>query len=412
MWSNLARNPRFEDERSSRSLPQPFDLLSLRLALTYPPTSTCRVACIGGGLAGLLLARALVTKGVPAHEIVILDARDPTRGSDNPGAMMHPFAGRQLKPKTGVLDAFRASADLLDAEVLGDETIPSFRGPMIRPLLPNDTGEAFATSWEDHRDAYPAWLPSARIPRARVEALGPFAHDFEEAIAYRPAYAVSLAGWLDALGEKLRRRGVRLLPLRAEAIRRRPRSWQILGTEGRLAAQHCVLACGAQMTQWFPRLKLQPTAGALLVVEAAPAELRAAVSAGGHVAPLSDGTWVAGATWWRGAELQEFSDGQARQQILERVAPLLPSLTAQPTRGVWRGVRAVHAQDRRPLVGPVPGQIGLHVCGGFGSKGLLWGAFAADSLSEFILSDTPVPAWLGPRRLSRAHWQPGPPIQL
>jgi glycine/D-amino acid oxidase-like deaminating enzyme len=370
------------------------------------------VAIIGGGLAGLLTCRALLASGVAADGITVIDVRDRRRGSDNPGALLHPFPGRLLEPKTGVLSAYRAARAVLDETLESHPQVSHFRGPMVRPILAGEVGETFEASWREHRDDYGVGLDDGMLSGDELAALGPFAEDIEKAIVYGPAYCVDLAGWLGELRARFEDRGVTFVDARAESIERRPTSWRVEVDGDSIAAEHCVLAVGAHLGAWFPELNIRPTGGALLVVDAGALELNAATSAGGHIAPIDERRWVAGATWWHDDEFETVDDAQAAASIVERVKHLVPRIGELERVAVWRGERAVHANDRRPLVGEVPGQRGLYVCGGFGSKGLLWSPLMARALADSIVGRARPPEFARATRLGRSWWRPGDALRL
>lgn len=373
---------------------------------------TREVAIIGGGLAGLLTCRALVLAGVDPNRLSVIDSRRDERGSDNPGAMVHPFPGRSLEPRDEMLAAFRAASNLLDAEVIGRADIPAFRGSMVRPLLPGEVGEAFESSWRAHRREYPDWLDSTVIDTTRLGELGAFADTFDRAICYGPAYCVDLSAWMRTLRDELRARGVDIRRGCVESVERRPTSWRLEAGGGNVTTRKCVLAVGSGLNEWFPELNIQPTAGALLVVERGDSELKAAISAGGHIAPVGEERWVAGATWWHDDEFDRMGDADAAADVAQRVRGLIPSIADKPTAQVWRGVRAVHANDRRPLVGEVAGLRGLYVSGGFGSKGLLWTPLLASRLASLIVRGKAMPPFADTSRLGRRWWIPSERIRL
>jgi glycine/D-amino acid oxidase-like deaminating enzyme len=368
---------------------------------------------IGGGLAGLLTARALLARGIEGSEVVVYDAADLYRGSDNPGAMLHPFPGRLLRRKSDLMMlAYLSASSLLDETAIANDDVVAFRGPMVRPLLDGDVGRAFLQSWQDHRANYPDKITDRRVERAELEGLGPFGETFDEAIVYEPAYSVDMAGWLAQLKRWLQEKGVTFRAERVEELERRLSSWAMHTDARSDAAENCVLAVGPVLARWFPELNIQPTGGALLVVDAGGLELSAAVSAGGHIAPLGDGRWVAGATWWHDDEFERIPDDDAAEAVIERVRHLIPVIGELERLQVWRGVRAVHANDRRPIVGEVPGHAGLYVCSGFGSKGLLWGAWTAKLLSLGITRGGKMPHLVSTERLARKWWLPGPLLHL
>lgn len=77
-----------------------------------------------------------------------------------------------------------------------------------------------------------------------------------------------------------------------------------------------------------------------------------------------------------------------RDRILERATAFMPAIYEAPIREVRACARPV-ADDRHPLLGPVPWLPGLHVCAGHGPWGISTGPGSAVLVTDAILGGAP-----------------------
>ncbi len=366
------------------------------------------LAIIGAGFAGLILADTLVTRGADPADLAVVDADDAARASDVPGALMHPFPGRSLEPKPDQFSLAEASIDYLRGlKEATDDAIVEL--PMARPLV-GRLGESLRTSFEAMQGRFPAWF-DARIARgAELGDIDPLLAQFDDVLVYTPAFSVDPGRVRRHLRERLEAAGVTFVDhTRVECVEQSAGRWTLWTSAEPVEAGSVVLALGFGLARWFPGLPIRGKGGEVLAVRPPKgAELGCVINASGHLAPLADGTWVAGSTYWSADELGGRDDDKAIAELLERCAPLAaPLADATPVR-LGRGVRAAYRGDNRPLVGPVPGQPGLFVFGAFGSKGLFRIPRLARTLADHLLDAAEIDPRSTTARVKPAKWHLAP----
>ncbi len=348
---------------------------------------TYDVAIVGGGLAGMTLAQTLVADHDPDPDsLVLFDADSARRGSDAPGALLHPFPTRSLIPHPQAMEGCRTSVRYIRrwADTIGDGAIRSM--PMVRPIFDDHVGERMLETWHKSKGEYPDWLDIQHVEGHELDRWDDRLPEVEEAIVYDSAYSVDLATVRERLLDRLAERGVDVRrPDPVDAIEYDGDTWQV-SAETSVCADRVVLAFAHRMAAWFPDLDVRGRGGELMVAEPAEVEpLQCAVNASGHIAPHADGSWVVGSTWWDPEDFDERTDREAAADLFERGGRLLSSLSEAEVDSIWRGVR-VKYRDHWPLVGPIPGGEDLFAMTAFGSKGLFRVPFFAERLAEFLLT--------------------------
>jgi glycine/D-amino acid oxidase-like deaminating enzyme len=353
------------------------------------------IGIVGGGLAGMLMAEALLARGCrPAW---LLDSADPLRASAAPGTLMHAFPGRSFQPHPLLPEAF--SVSLATVRRWMEEEPGLVRElPIVRPLE-GRSGRRLRSSydreWSDRKEQWAGfeWLDaeglSQKFPGSNC-SLG--------AVVCRPAFAVELGRLLEVRLERAEATGMVRAKGRAVRLERRQAGWEVHLEDGRCLAARCVVLClGAGMPAWFPGAGLELLGGELVRLQTErPLDCIFSIN-GLHALPRPSGELVFGASRWLPGE-EGPADGAFRK-LAARFSDLLPGQPPSPLIGGWRGVRCVHPRGKLPLAGPVPGLPGLFVVGGFGGKGLLWGPLAAAGSADSILAGGMVPAEIGAARI-------------
>ncbi len=356
----------------------------------------CDVAVIGGGLAGLLAARAL---GSEADVVLVDGGPGPAAASSRclgivaAGGAESPARLASALGEARAAELWRWSADscrrLLDlAEELG---VPVGRGGSLRRAI----GRVEAAEWEASVPLLRAWTgldvtasEAVHVPGdgqldpglllealagdrgvrrlagpARIDRVG--GDGVELALADRPLRAEmvvvaagvgcpSVHGWFEPMLFPVRLQGLRTLPISAGSV---------------------PIPCLARhrFEAW-----LQEPSGALAFVGcrwAEQPEMEAGVT---DDASISD------------AVLAKQRDFLARQ---------LPDLELEVTE-TWTGIEAFSC-DGLPLVGPLPGRARVIALTGWGGWGLSWIARAVADVTDSILGRgrPETPAVLAPRRM-------------
>lgn len=192
-------------------------------------------------------------------------------------------------------------------------------------------------------------------------------------------------------GERVRRR----TGAHVQRLEREGNAWRALDRDDRVLAEAplLVLANAADAARLLPdaRLRLSRVRGQLTYLPAAPGRtLDIVVSGSGYVAPRLDGGHAVGATYQHDDADEAVRTGDHAQN-LERAESMLPGFTdgidAAGLAG-WTGFRTT-VPDRLPIAGETAVD-GIHVLTGLGSRGLLWGPLAAETLAS-ALEDEPLP---------------------
>jgi len=188
----------------------------------------------------------------------------------------------------------------------------------------------------------------------------------------------------------------------AAGLRRVDGQWQVLdGADEVLASAPVVVLANAgeairfSQAAWLP---LRPVRGQVsLMGQRADRPLRIAVCREGYVTPAIDGVHCIGATF-----NEDMPDPEIRiedhEANLRRLEAMLPGFGAGTTPARLGGRVAFRAMsfDRLPVLGAMPGegQEGLFACLGLGSRGMTWGALAAEIVASRIAGD-PMPVEAG-----------------
>jgi hypothetical protein len=206
-------------------------------------------------------------------------------------------------------------------------------------------------------------------------------------LQYSPAFAVALHQVCIAETSRLMAEGVHF----SEG---RPENLSGSGTQ--------ILCVGPRLNHFFPQLKLREEGGELSRFKVTNSLTTMISGSGFHAAPWDETHIIGGSTRW--TDSPPYPTHEASGQLAVPMSALLPDHEPTPTLFSWRGVRAIHASDRLPIVGAVPGGSHTWVLGGLGSKGLLWGPYAARLLVHAILAGQEVPRPVSTRRLPLQFW--------
>ncbi|MBO6793677.1 MAG: FAD-binding oxidoreductase [Balneolaceae bacterium] len=115
-----------------------------------------------------------------------------------------------------------------------------------------------------------------------------------------------------------------------------------------------------------------------------------AVSAQGYFSKINSNEFILGSTYEHNFE-HEKPDQKGKQYMLKRFRNVQPDLADHSeVISQWAGVRA-STPDRKPVIGAIPGYKNAFVFAGLGSKGLLYSAYGARILKEYLLDNAPVP---------------------
>ena len=353
------------------------------------------VVIVGGGLAGLLCARSLLSSGLDGSRIALMDdAKGHGRGSDAPCAICHPFPGKSFQLRPHVLEAFM-KAQTLFRSLPGDLS----RQTKVQRLLSEhfSHNDRLERSFERVRTQLPPWLKVREVSAPSI-----IPDHVERVIEVEPAWVVDLAGLCSYLREHLISQNVTVFSKAMVTMKREQSRWQINGDE--LSGKRIILSVGSQLTRLFPYLKSQIIWGHLLGLGGVNDELDILVGEG-HLTSWQKGVW-GGATFLPQEEPPSLDQEQDSLTVLEgKLAGFYSDL--QSSHQHWKGARLVLGKERLPIAGAVPYLNDVYCLAGGGASGLLWLPYLSECLSrEIIENNTTIPQALRTDRLSMEEWGP------
>lgn len=358
-------------ERLQARLEQPLCQDPAALDRSTPAT----VAIVGAGIAGASVARALVATG---HQALVLDQQHAgAGGSGFPAALVTPR---------------------LDA---GDSLIAGFHAQALRRASDLYGGVDQAVTASGVLQLEQAERDSSRFSRISEQQIWP--RDDMQTLAADATSA--LAGEPQLTGGLRMQRALAIRPDRVleaflagadvrkgqvSRIESSGSGWRTLDDEGNVLSDtdFLVLTAGWGLATLLPALDLRPVRGQADWVEGVAHTM--AMAWGGYVVPTGQGV-LFGSTHSRGETSTEVRSEDSTRNI-ETLAARLPELAARLGGKPMRARAAVRATtpDRLPFCGPVPGQPGLYVLGGLGSRGFCVSPLLGEHLAARLM-DRPSP---------------------
>jgi len=370
----------------------------------------CRVAVVGGGLAGISTAVGLVERGM--SDVAVLDAGAPGAGaSGRNGGFV--FAGYSLGndaliEQVGEDAAARLHGYTREAVALIRQRIERYR----IDCQVNDAGVVLA-DWFDEPEALQAiaermrarlgfeleWIPTAEMsewvdsPRYGAGLFEPGSFHFHP-LRHIRGLAQKI---VDAGGRMLGRSKIR-------SIRKSRSGWRLETEQGQLDAEQVVLATGGYDRRLEPSVQraLQPVATYIAVTEPLGDRLRRRLPrpvavydtrfAFDYYRPLPDGRLL-----WGGRISMAGRSPTAIRRLMRRdLARVFPDLAEVRLDYAWGGWMS-YARHEMPLLGR--SRDGLWYALAFGGHGMATTTLAGELLAEALCGD-------GRRLEEFSRWRP------
>jgi glycine/D-amino acid oxidase-like deaminating enzyme len=325
------------------------------------------ILIVGQGLAGTLLAQALIERGA---RVRVADPGHHEAASEVAAGLINPVTGQRLV-KAGALET------LLPAALGRMAAIEAATGEVVhhrQAILRHLDGERSRAAWQRRRTD-PAFIPYL-VP-------GPTA----DAIWIHGGAVVDTLGLLTAMRRWLQARDALIpAPVDSAAVAETANGVAWAGH----AFGRVVFCDGAALRRnpWFPGAPLRPVKGQVLEGRA-PGLPDHPVHRGRTLVPLGEDRFRLGATYDHDA-VDNQPTAAGRQALEASLADLLPDARARITHHL-AGIRP-GTPDGLPLLGWHCQHPRVVLFNGLGSKGLLLGPYYAERLAATLLDGDPVPA--------------------
>ena len=396
-----------------------------------------RVIVLGAGVAGLSAALPLARAGLP---VTVIDPLPPAGGASFgnagllsaetvvpialpgmlrqvPGWLTDPLGPLAVRPaylpraapwllrwiRAGRMDRVHAISDAMRALHKG-----AFED--WRDLLGHDgfselirrTGQV--QLWDEAEET-----PSAAIERGlrerlgiQAEVLGPDElRQLFPGIARRVTrgvlvpgngHTISPARTVRRLAELLLAEGGAILPQRAMKLIPRDGRWMVMTNTANHEAEQVVVAGGAWSGRLLAPLGVKPPLETergyhLMLPDPSIVPRIPLLYKSGNfgLTPMEEGLRAAGTVEIAG--LDAAPDERRAEQLLGKLQSLFPGITGGTPR-LWMGFRP-STPDSLPVLGPVPGRAGLHLCFGHGHFGMTGGPPSGRLVADIILGRKP-----------------------
>jgi glycine oxidase len=339
---------------------------------------------VGGGLLGMLTARALAHEGITVclleRGLVCRESSwagggilSPLVPWDYPGPVMelvrwsqraYPQLIAELQAMTGIDAEWTRSGLLLEGVGLNDRI--------------ND--------WSVRYDCAVESLDAQSISRLEPALAGLTGMTLrlpEVAQVRNPRLCQALASALRLQGVEVREQ----TPVHRLLVNHH----KVAGVEtdaGRLVGEHVVIACGAWSPQLLPdtgkTLPVSPVRGQMILFQARPGLLQHIVLRKGHyLIPRRDGLVLAGSTLEYAGFCKEVTD-QARQELRQAALSILPALAEYPLVQHWAGLRPGSPKGV-PYICEHSEISGLYLNTGHFRNGVVMGPASAQLLADCLL---------------------------
>lgn len=344
-------------------------------------------AIIGGGLAGVAMAWALVRRGV---EVTVIDSGEPSTSSRVAAGLVTPIAGQRFVVSWDYEQAWpMARAHYAELEKATGRTLVLDR-PMVR-LIENEREAGF---WANKRESLPGhlWrdLRADDLPAGIDAPLG--------GMVMPGAARLDVPGYLSLSRSLLEESGrCRFLAARVpipEGLTRCHAGWRV--DPPGLLAERVVFCQGfeAAGNPWFQGLIFNPSKGEILDVEVEDLNTTRTLHRGVWLVAEEPGKFRAGSTYtWHDTSVTPTAKG--RDEVVARLGRFLrlPFRVAGQRAGVRPNIHGF-----LPVIGSHPVEAGLAMFNGLGSKGSLLAPKMAALLADHLLSGADIPREIDARR--------------
>ncbi|MDQ6652507.1 MAG: glycine oxidase ThiO [Acidobacteriota bacterium] len=362
--------------------------------------ATADVVVVGGGVIGLVIARALSLRGL--HDVLLIERNSlGAEASFAAAGMLAPQAEADCADEffylaCGSRDMYPAFAAALREESGIDVELET-TGTLYLAFTEHDVNEVEKRyQWQSE-----AGLVVERLTADAARSLEPaISEKIRSALKFPLDVQVENRRLVKALAVSNERCGVRMVTdTTVESLRiDRSRVSGVETSRGSVATEKVVIANGAWASvvkaadKALPDLRIEPVRGQMLSFAASPPVICHVVySPRGYIVPRSDGRLLAGSTTEEVGFDKRVTD-QGIHSIMTAAAEISPSVMCLPVSASWAGLRP-RAADDLPVLGPCAEIEGVWYATGHYRNGILLAPITGELIAEAIV-DKVVPPML------------------
>jgi len=349
------------------------------------------VTILGGGIAGLSMADALLSRG---KSTALIDTGPPGSGSSGaPLVLMNPATGRRAKLVKDAESCIHFAEGLLSrAASQSGESFFNKNG-VIRPALTENLAKNFSRSPGKYAWPSPGWIHW--LDEKEFSEKYPYIGKHHGGLEIPYAYTVESKPFLRSLASCQESRGLKTFFNASYSLQSGSPPFKVELKAGRsFTTGILVYAIGSAISQ-SPLWKYLPASyikGQLLdLIFEEPLPLSHSISSMGYFAFNPDNPYRLAA----GSTYEHHYDGlgtdeKGKHALYEKLERTLPGFKNRAhTVSMWAGER-VSMSDHNPVAGAHPELKGRYILGGFGSKGMIYARYLAEQLTSYIFDDKPI----------------------
>lgn len=343
---------------------------------------------LGAGLAGVSLAHELSKRN---RSVCLIDPNGVAGGaSGTPLGLVNPATGRYATLSWEAEKCYSAIESNLEL-IQKYSRIPFYRkSGVLRPALDEKIATKMKSNFEatDWPQRWCSWMNETELKQFHpwIECIG-------GGVWLPIGLTVDMASYLNSFVDFLSSRNVECFFDMDYSVEQNQSSWTVQFDNGSsVRTESIVYTNGIEANEVLSGYskKMTPVKGQLAVLESnTPLSFKHAVSALGYITSLSEKTFVVGSTYEHTFEHAGI-DEKGLNYLIHRFENVLPNLKGTyKVLNQWSGIRA-STPNRKPLMGKLKDIDSAFIFSGLGSKGLLYSAYLALLMSEYLLDGTPL----------------------